>query len=425
LENPEETAENSARKDVEEIAIVTRLDTSALLRRAAGVRLSIGANNELRVRAGDGEGDCGPHALAVLDALRRPRTLTDLLDELRPRVTGLADWVDLMASIEKLVALGAVLGPTGEPRSSADAGPPTPFGLHVSLLNDRRRTQAYLAAIAETVKPGDVVLDLGSGTGILALAAARAGADQVYAIEGAAVARLAEAMVEANGLGDRVTVLSDWSTRLMLPRPANVLVSEIIGNEPFDERILEFTQDAVRRMLAPGARLIPRRLRVFGVPVRVPAVELARRTVTPETAKRWQRWYGIDFTPLLREARGHPRLVLVRPHEARTWTALGDPLLLADVDLAAISELFVETTGDVIARRAGRLSGLLVYFEADLTATRMLSTHPAKVGERSSWLTPVWLMSDGPRLRAGERVTVTYRYGATGREEHAVRIDRG
>jgi hypothetical protein len=164
---------------------------------------------------------------------------------------------------------------------------------------------------------------------------------------------------------------------------------------------------------------------VYGIPVRLPAKELARRIVTPENARRWQRWYGIDCTPLCREAHRHPRLVLIRPHEAKAGTALGDPVLLADRDLAAISELFVETTAHARVQRAGRLDGLLVYFEADLSATRTLSTHPSSADDRSNWMTPVWVMNEGLRLRAGERVTVTYRYGIAGRGEHEVRIERG
>jgi predicted RNA methylase len=86
------------------------------------------------------------------------------------------------------------------------------LGLHVALLNDRRRTGAE--TITQVVKPGDVVVDLASGTGILALAAARAGAAHVYAIESTAVGRVAQALFEANGFGDRITLLSGWSTRL-------------------------------------------------------------------------------------------------------------------------------------------------------------------------------------------------------------------
>jgi hypothetical protein len=230
-------------------------------------------------------------------------------------------------------------------------------------------------------------------------------------------------MVEANGLRDRITVLPGWSTRLTLPRPADLLVSEIIGSEPFAERVLEFTRDAVRRMLKPGARLIPRRLRVFGLLVSVPPEQLARSTVTMECAGRWQKWYGFDFTALYGEARRSPQLIAIPPHKAREWTALADPVLLADVDLAAISEVFVDTTTHVTTRCAGRLDGLLIYFEAHLTGRRILSTAPTEGDDQSCWTSPGWLLNEGLMLGAGERVTVTYRYGI-GKGEREVRIER-
>ena len=54
---------------------------------------------------------------------------------------------------------------------------------HRQLLSDAHRTESFGRAVAEVVRPGDVVLDLGSGSGILALIAARLGARQVYAVE--------------------------------------------------------------------------------------------------------------------------------------------------------------------------------------------------------------------------------------------------
>ena len=66
----------------------------------------------------------------------------------------------------------------------------------VKMLNDRARTDAFIRAIEATVRPGDVVVDLGTGTGVLALAAARAGARRVYAIEASGVGRAARSVFE-------------------------------------------------------------------------------------------------------------------------------------------------------------------------------------------------------------------------------------
>lgn len=88
------------------------------------------------------------------------------------------------------------------------------------------------------VAPGDVVVDLGTGSGVLVVAAARAGARRVYAVEADTIADGTHAVFEANGVLDRVTPVGSRSTEITLPEPADVLVAELIGNEPLGERVL-------------------------------------------------------------------------------------------------------------------------------------------------------------------------------------------
>ena len=71
--------------------------------------------------------------------------------------------------------------------------------LQESLLLDKARCDAYREAIHRTVKPGDVVVDLGAGTGLLSFFALQAGARHVYAIEMSRIADVAAELIEANG----------------------------------------------------------------------------------------------------------------------------------------------------------------------------------------------------------------------------------
>ena len=149
------------------------------------------------------------------------------------------------------------------------------------------------------VELGDVVLDIGTGSGVLAVALARAGARRVYAVEASDIAAVAARVFEANGVTDRVTLVPGWSRQIELPERADLLVAEIIGNEPFEEEILETTLDARRRLLKPRARLVPHALELLARPLLLPEAEFRQRAFGRTAVERWRDLYGMDLQPLL------------------------------------------------------------------------------------------------------------------------------
>ena len=391
---------------------MTDLTSDLVLCRVPDVRVDIDSSNNVRVLYEDKTYHLGPHGLAVLDAFYRPVSMCEALEKLRATCIGAQDWIALVATIMQLYDAGILRDET-QRRSKLETGRGG-FGaplVHVRMLNDRTRTSSFLAGIAEVVSPGDVVVDIGTGTGVLAVAAARAGAKHVYAIEASAIGEVAEAIFEANGLTERITLLRGWSTRISLPERADVLISEMIGNEPLHENVLETTRDARERLLKPGARLVPSTVHIFGLPVTIPPTELMKRTVTSQTLRNWQSWYDIDFGPLTEVVRGSAAKFYIEPREAGGWKALSEPILLADIDLKEARDLSIENTVTVAAETSGLLDGLLVYFELELGPTTRLSTHPAQVGKDNHWTNKVWVLDPLP-LQKGDQFDVTYQYRA-------------
>jgi predicted RNA methylase len=139
--------------------------------------------------------------------------------------------------------------------------------VHGAMLADRARNVALRAAIEATVRPGDVVVDVGAGTGFLSMLAARAGARKVYAIESGPVAFLARRLVEINRQSDVVEVIQEMSTDFEPPEPADVIICETLGYAVLDERFRPSLVDARNRMLKPNGALIPRAVDVIVVPV--------------------------------------------------------------------------------------------------------------------------------------------------------------
>lgn len=127
------------------------------------------------------------------------------------------------------------------------------------MIADRLRMEPYVRALRQVVRPGCVVLDIGSGTGIFSLLACQAGAAHVHAVEPDDAIHVARATAAANGYGDRITFHQGLSSTISLPAPADVVISDLRGVLPLLQGHLPTIIDARKRHLGPGGVLIPGR----------------------------------------------------------------------------------------------------------------------------------------------------------------------
>jgi protein arginine N-methyltransferase 1 len=385
-----------------------------ILQRIPDLKIHIDSSNRTRISVDGKVFEFGSYCLTVLDTFSYPISLSEALEKLQTRINGAQDWMDLMSTIAQLheacvLQEESKIQPTlGTDPSGYYAAP-----IHVAMLNDRDRTSSLIDGIYNVIRPGDIVIDIGTGTGILAIAAARAGARHVYAIEASSIGKLAKAVFEANELADRITLIEGWSTQISLIELADVLVSDIIGSEPLSENVLEITNDAVKRLLKPDARLIPNRIKIFGQLVTIPRIELTEHTFTAEVIENWRSWYGIDFSPLAEVAKNSLHKSFIKPLEAINWTSLGEPVLLAEVDFKNIGQLVIDNTVTVTANISGPLDGLLEYFEIELSPTSSYSTNPKLVDKDCVRRNPIWVFTDPLILKVGDQFKITYQYRKT------------
>ena len=128
-----------------------------------------------------------------------------------------------------------------------------------ACLIDEYRTKTFQAAIEQTVKPGDLVVDIGSGSGILAFFAAKAGATQVYAVEiDHLLAESLKKSIWANGFEDKITVVEGNALSVSLPQNANVVIAEIIETGLLDEMQLQVINELrTKGVISAVTRIIP------------------------------------------------------------------------------------------------------------------------------------------------------------------------
>ena len=235
---------------------------------------------------------------------------------------------------------------------------------HRQYLSDAVRIEAFRAAIHEAVRPGDVVVDLGSGTGILGFLACQAGASRVYSIEGGGMIELARALARANGFESRITYRPGHSMHITVPERADVVIADQIGHFGFDAGIWEYFADARQRFLREGGTMVPRTVALFVAPVEAP--DLFARV------EFWSaRPAGLDFSPAREWARntGYPT------HLSATQL-LSDPATIARADMReTLAEAF-QAQASVRVARPGMLHGIGGWFEAQLSESVTLTNSP-------------------------------------------------
>jgi SAM-dependent methyltransferase len=265
---------------------------------------------------------------------------------------------------------------------------------HAQLVGDRGRVESYRQAIRAVVTPGDVVLDIGTGTGILAFLACQAGAKRVYAVDQDHRAiELARQICAANGLQDRVVFLDGASYDVELPEPADVVIAGNIHNLGLEVGMLSSVADSQKRLLRKNARVIPASIELIAVPVEGPGFY-----------KRFDMWNddsaGIDFSPTRKYAINSCYTV---PLDGGCF--LGEPGVFAHIDFGEAGSVYVSGKASCVATRTGVLHGIGGWFRAKLSADVTMSNDPSILSAR--W-TQVFLPVEHPvLLQAGDVVSTT------------------
>jgi protein arginine N-methyltransferase 1 len=239
------------------------------------------------------------------------------------------------------------------------------IGGYGGMIADRVRTDAYANALRGAIGPETIVLDIGTGPGILALLACRAGAKHVYAIEPDPVILLARDLARANGFEDRITFIQDISTNVKLPTRVDVIVSDLHGLLPYHDQHIPSIIDARRRFLREGGTLIPQREQVWATLVEAPDLH-------DNLSEPWRSGaYGLSLEAGVKHA-----LNVVAGTRFEREKAMSAHALLATLDFYDIASPNLEARISFEADRAGVAHGLAVWFDAQLAEGIRFSNDP-------------------------------------------------
>jgi type II protein arginine methyltransferase len=278
---------------------------------------------------------------------------------------------------------------------------------HFALVRDEARNAAYEAALKRAVTAQTKVLEIGTGTGILAMMAARAGAQSVVTCEIApAIAEAAREIIALNGFADRVQVVAKTSYDLDpdgdMDGPADVFVSEIVNSRLLGEDALPIVEHAVKFLLKPDAKIIPAR----GI------VRIALACDGELHRARMGTISGFDLSPFNRLAanfhsigRSDTRLRL-----------LSEPVDLFDFDFQSGGPFPAATASKTLISTGGEANGIAQWIALQMDEEEWYENDPSP-GASSAWSVIFWPFKTPRDCPAGMDIKV---FGS--HDRHRLRI---
>lgn len=234
---------------------------------------------------------------------------------------------------------------------------------HKLMLQDVVRTSAYADAIRAVVTQDSHVIDFGTGTGILAIFAARAGAARVDAIERTSVVEHARVIARRSGCSQIVFHRGDQRT-IELDAPADILVSEWMGHFLFFESMLEPLISLRKRWLKPGGIMIPARVSLW-------AALVTDEELYENDAFLEGKPYGVDFGPIADLPHRQSRCMDIEEYQiAAPYISLGE------LDMHSVERTPSQLAGSLLVERDVTAYGLAGWFDAELTEGVAFSTGP-------------------------------------------------
>jgi len=272
------------------------------------------------------------------------------------------------------------------------------FGIHEEMIKDNVRTRTYKNSMLMNrhLFKDKVVLDVGCGTGILSMFAARAGAKQVYGVECSKIAESAAKIVEANNLSDVIKIIKGKIEEISLPvEKVDIIISEWMGYCLLYESMLETVLFARDKWLAEGGLLFPDKGTMY-----LCAIE--DREYKESKIHWWENVYGYDMSIIKDIALCEPLVDVVDPKQIVT-----NHCILKELDLytVKIEDLQFSVEFSLRCRRDDYVHAFVSYFSVDFSKShKKIGFTTSPEAPYTHWKQTVFYIRDYLTVNAGEEI---------------------
>ncbi|XP_033111923.1 protein arginine N-methyltransferase 1-like [Anneissia japonica] len=273
------------------------------------------------------------------------------------------------------------------------------FGIHEEMLKDEVRTLTYKNSMYHNkhLFRGKTVLDVGCGTGILCMFAAKAGAKQVIGIECSSIVDHAKKIVEANNMGDVITLVKGKVEEVELPvEKVDIIISEWMGYCLFYESMLNTVIYARDKWLAPEGLIFPDRATLY-----ITAIE--DRQYKDEKINWWENVYGFNMSCIRDVAVSEPLVDCVDPKQV-----VSNACLLKEIDMytVKVEDATFSSPFQLKCNRSDYVQALVTYFNIEFTMCHKrtgFSTAPD--AHYTHWKQTVFYLDDYLTVKRGEGIS--------------------
>lgn len=233
------------------------------------------------------------------------------------------------------------------------------FGIHEEMLKDDIRTLSYMRAIVQNrhLFEGKVVMDVGCGTGVLSIFAAKAGAKKVYAVECSKIVNQARQIIADNGFSDVIEVKETKVEEMELPEKVDIIISEWMGYFLFYESMLDTVLFARDKWLKPGGLMFPDKATLY-----LCSIEDAQYKA--EKIDFWDNVYGLNMSCIKSVALTEPLVDTVDPEQVMTNVCAVFPIDCATI---TVEELSFAVPFKLTAIRNDYSHALVAYFDIEFS----------------------------------------------------------